>query len=291
MPQLTVRTTRRNATQHRALKEAQHAEKEAKKAAAASAKEAADRIDNVTFLSVADTYEPFGDLTLVMSRSRTGRQFSMVSKLAEKAAGDKVWLRGRLASIRVKGGSCFLVLRQDSFHTVQAVYFKDKENPERSQKMIKYLSSLTVESVIDLEGTLSEADVKSCSVQNMEVSMERIYAVSKAAAILPFLVEDAARSEEEVEASQDTDRPFPRLGQVRCRYATLLDDWITPSDVNWKGALLTMHSLPRSSDWTIVGWTFVFPPTTPLCGSSLPFANYSVNLSTTKGFAKFTHRS
>ena len=31
--------------------------------------------------------------------------------------------------------------------------------------------------------------------------------------VLPFLLEDAARPEEEVDASQDTDRPFPRIGQ------------------------------------------------------------------------------
>mmetsp|Transcript_31468 Transcript_31468/g.36301 ORF Transcript_31468/g.36301 Transcript_31468/m.36301 type:complete len:87 (+) Transcript_31468:222-482(+) len=30
---------------------------------------------------------------------------------------------------------------------------------------------------------------------------------------LPFLVEDAARPEVEIDASQDTERPFPRLGQ------------------------------------------------------------------------------
>lgn len=149
-----------------------------------------------------------------MSRSRTGREFALVEELETKyKAGDTVWLRGRLHSIRVKGGSCFLVLRQDSFNTVQACFFKDKENPEASQKMIKYLKSLTVESVIDIEGTLEASDVKSCSIQNIEVKIGRIHSVTKAAPILPFLVEDASRSEEEVDASQETDRPFPRLGQ------------------------------------------------------------------------------
>lgn len=155
-----------------------------------------------------------GDLTRVMSRSRTGRQFRNVADLGSKhVPSETVWLRGRLHSIRIKGGSCFLVLRQDSFHTVQACYFKDKDHPEESQKIIKYLKSLTLESVIDLEGTLVEANVISCSVQNVELKIQRIYTVSKAAAMLPFLVEDAARSEKEVEESQNTDRPFPRLGQ------------------------------------------------------------------------------
>jgi aspartyl/asparaginyl-tRNA synthetase len=149
-----------------------------------------------------------------MSRSRTGRKFANVEDLdSVYKAGDTVWLRGRLHSIRIKGGSCFLVLRQNSFNTVQACFFKGKENPEFSQKMIKYLKSLTVESIIDLEGTVEDAEVKSCSIQNVELKINRIHAVTKATPILPFLVEDASRSEAEVDASQETDRPFPRLGQ------------------------------------------------------------------------------
>lgn len=200
----------------RAEKERFKAEKKAKKAAEAAAKEEAERIHEVTYLSYADQdkYEPFGDMARLMSRSRTGRKFANVEDLgSEYKAGDTVWLRGRLHSIRVKGGSCFLVLRQDSFNTVQACFFKDKENPEFSQKMIKYLKSLTVESIIDIEGTLEEANVISCSIQDVEVKIGRIHSVMKAAPILPFLVEDASRSEAEVDASQETDRPFPRLGQ------------------------------------------------------------------------------
>jgi aspartyl/asparaginyl-tRNA synthetase len=163
------------------------------------------------------TYAKMGDMTRIMSRSQTNREFSNVSDLGNDeihAPGSKVWLRGRLHSIRVKGGSCFLVLRQGSFHTVQALFFKDKEDPDGSKKMLNYLKTLTIESVIDLEGTIvGDANVKSCSIQNVELTIERIHAVSKAQAQLPFLVEDAARSEEEVEASQETDRPFPRLGQ------------------------------------------------------------------------------
>lgn len=200
----------------RAEKERLKAEKKNRKAAQQAANDAADKIHEVNYLSYdeQENYEAFGDLTRVMSRSRTGRDFVVVEELeTNHQPGDKVWLRGRLDSIRVKGGSCFLVVRQDSFNTVQAVFFKDKENPEFSQRMIKYLKSLTVESIIDIEGVLEESDVKSCSVKKVELQIARIHSVTKAASILPFLVEDASRSEEEVDASQDTDRPFPRLGQ------------------------------------------------------------------------------
>lgn len=200
----------------KAEKERLKAEKKAKKAAQKAAQEQALKIPDVTYLSVKeqDDYPVMGDFTRVMSRSRSERPFARVQDLGGvHQPGDSVWLRGRLQSIRVKGGSCFLVLRQDSFHTVQACYFKDKENPEESQKMIRYLKSLTEESIIDIQGTLASADVKSCSVQTVEMNIERIHSVSKAAPVLPFLVEDAARSEQEVEESQTTDRPFPRLGQ------------------------------------------------------------------------------
>jgi aspartyl-tRNA synthetase len=187
-------------------------------------------IPNVSYRDVTEdgpptSCAPQGDLVRVMSQSRSGRTFARVADMelcsnsdnedSLFAIGDRVWLRGRLQSIRAKGGSVFLVLRQNSFHTVQACYFKDKSNPEASQTMSRYLKSLTVESVIDLEGTLvaTQQQVLSCSVKNVEIVIARIHAVSKAEAILPFLVEDAARSEAIVEESQSSDRPFPRLGQ------------------------------------------------------------------------------
>lgn len=174
----------------------------------------------MTYLSSSEqeSYAPFGDMSTVMSRSRSGRDFASVSDIgggddAVFGPGKTVWIRGRINSIRIKGGSCFLAVRQNSFDTVQACYFKDKENPEQSAKMIKYLKSLTTESVVDLEGTVSPAEVRSCSVNDAELVINRVHSVSNADAQLPFSVEDASRSEREVDESQGTDRPFPRLGQ------------------------------------------------------------------------------
>jgi aspartyl-tRNA synthetase len=202
----------------RAEKERLKAEKKAKQEAAANASAATETIfAPVEYLSIddQDSYPRLGDMARIMSRSRTGRHFVEVADLAHSAVpGSVVWLCGRIHSIRIKGGSCFLVLRQDSFHTVQCVYFKDKENPEQSKQFIDYLKTLTVESVVQVEGTIiGDVEVKSCSVSNIELGIQRIHAVSKADAILPFLVEDASRSEAEVEASQENERPFPRLGQ------------------------------------------------------------------------------
>ena len=43
--------------------------------------------------------------------------------------------------------------------------------------------------------------------------MNRLYVVSRAPVALPFLIEDATRSEEVIDASQGSERPFARVGQ------------------------------------------------------------------------------
>ena len=75
--------------------------------------------------------------------------------------------------------------------------------------MIYYLKSFSFESVIDTQGIIIPAEMKSCIVDDTEVQI----GTSEAILIFLFLVEDAARSEAEIEESQDTDRPYPRLGQ------------------------------------------------------------------------------
>lgn len=62
-----------------------------------------------------------------------------------------VWLRGRLHNVRAKGSSVFAVLRQGSFDTVQACLFKDKEDPETSKRMIKFIGEVGQESIVDVK--------------------------------------------------------------------------------------------------------------------------------------------
>jgi nondiscriminating aspartyl-tRNA synthetase len=220
-------------TKYRAAKEAAKQEKARRKAEQAAVDAANNNavIPSVSYLAVADqdSYPALGDMNMVMSTSRTGRVWTKISDLHQEECDESgtdddtttlsienntpVWIRARLQSIRVKGGSCFLILRQDSFHTLQAIYFKDKSDPQASLQMIRYLQSLTVESIVDVYGLIQPASVKSCSISDKELVLQRIHSISKADAILPFLVEDAGRSDQEVEASQTTDRPFPRLGQ------------------------------------------------------------------------------
>ena len=78
-----------------------------------------------------------------------------------------------------------------------------------SKGMVKYACALTKESVIDLEGVLVKPDVAitgaSCAV---ELAVTSVRCVSRAAAAMPFDLEDAARPDAEAEAEAS---PFPRV--------------------------------------------------------------------------------
>jgi aspartyl-tRNA synthetase len=75
----------------------------------------------------------------------------------------------------------------------------------------KFFKSLPLESLLDVRGVLVEANVSSCTQSTVELQMDRAYVVSESQATLPFLLADAQRGEKEIEASQETDRPYVRV--------------------------------------------------------------------------------
>jgi len=229
-PNPTKAATKTEREARKEAKAAAHAAKaEAKAAAAASAEAAAEALARmpVSFLALNDPATvAFGDYERFASQGKSGRTFTAIADLAPAPAGSAaspspslpplVWLRCRVQAVRATGSACFLVLRQGAFSTVQAVLFKDKSSPEAAKAtsaMIKWLAALPAETVVDLEGVPVAAAVKACSRGDVEVAVQRCFAVSRPTLTLPFSVEDASRPEREVEASQLTERPFPRLGQ------------------------------------------------------------------------------
>jgi aspartyl-tRNA synthetase len=177
-------------------------------------------VPQVDFLSIQnnDQHIQFGDYGLIASQSPVERVYAetkLIGKPGGPAAGETVWIRGRIASVRAKGNACFLVIRAGSFYTIQACHFKDKAETEQSKALLKFVAGLTLESIVDIQGVVATADVKSCSQKNVEIQIRKIFAVSRAPASLPFLLEDAARSEEEIEATAHSDRPLVGVTQVR----------------------------------------------------------------------------
>lgn len=174
--------------------------------------------DPVDFLTVpTDGSLHFGDYTTINSAAKvTERRYIDVRTLGTNegpAEGDLVWIRGRLSNVRAKGNSCFTVIRSNSFYTVQALHFKDKEQADLSKSMIKFIGNTPLESIVDICGTVASGNVKSASQSNVEIQINKFFVVSKSETVLPFLYEDACRPQSEIDASQDTERPFAGVSQ------------------------------------------------------------------------------
>lgn len=66
-----------------------------------------------------------------------------------------------------------------------------------SEGMVAWVASLKNESIIDVEGVLvkPEAPVKSCSIQGLELSVQKVYCVNETLVQkLPFEMKDATRA-------------------------------------------------------------------------------------------------
>jgi aspartyl-tRNA synthetase len=178
-------------------KEKRKAEKMAKRAEAKGDSEQAQAAPSASEES-SEFSHLYGDSPLIQSTTITDKIFKDVSSLTEDHAGFKVWVRARLHASRAVGKGCFVVLRQQ-IDTVQAVMFQGASVPK---EMVKYAASLPLESVVDVlaEITVPEVPIQSTTIKNLELNVLEIHAISRAMD-LPFLVEDASRSDAQVAAS------------------------------------------------------------------------------------------
>ena len=158
-----------------------------------------------------DDQPRFGDMDVCRSQAASTETPSPIKALR---AGEEAWVRCRVANVRSTGRAVFLVLRSldDAAETLQACYFKDKSD-SRSNEALKFLERLTCESIVDCRGTVAEATVETCSRRDVELQLNSCKVVTRAPATLPFLVEDASRSEAEIAESQSTERPFASVSQ------------------------------------------------------------------------------
>jgi aspartyl-tRNA synthetase len=204
-------------------KEAEAAAKKAKQDAAAAAKTAGGgKADSavadedivwpkVSYITPELPSEIFGDYVMVQSQGTTGRTWTRLQELDASKVGSLVWIRSRVHNARGKGNSCFLVLRSNMY-TAQVAMFK---SDSISKDFIKFCSCLSRESVVDVLGTIQAADVKSCTQSQIEIVPQRVYCVSRAYHMMPFTVDDVARSESEIAASEakDIQTAYKRVGQ------------------------------------------------------------------------------
>jgi lysyl-tRNA synthetase class II len=149
----------------------------------------------------------YGDAPLVQSAVMTDRAFVNIGDLKEELAGQKVWIRARLATSRAVGKGVFVLLRQ-TVNTVQGIVWQGSKVPKA---MVKYAGGISLESIVDIQAEVTKAEtlVQSATVKTIELQIVEIHVISRAQD-LPFQVEDAGRGEAEAAAtglpvvSQDT---------------------------------------------------------------------------------------
>eukprot|EP00897_Mesotaenium_endlicherianum_P000974 jgi/Mesen1/10878/ME000093S10397 len=181
----------------------------------------------------------YGDLPLeaLQSKEISGRKWAKVEDLSEKLEGQVVLFRGRVHTVRGKGKSAFLVVREGGF-TVQCIFFV---GDHVSKGMVKYVSALSKESIVDVEGlvVVPKEPVEATSQQasgpgpassatsvrrgggvrvrkgglQVEIQVRKVHTVSRAASSLPLNLEDASRSERDFEAAQTDGSQYVRVLQ------------------------------------------------------------------------------
>ncbi|KAG9410174.1 hypothetical protein AC1031_018206 [Aphanomyces cochlioides] len=140
----------------------------------------------------------FGDAPLVQSQEAPSKHYVDVATINKSMDGQSFWVRGYLQTCRAKPKIAFLLVRQAAF-TIQGVL---TESADVSKAMIKYASEIPRESVIDLfvTVTIPANEITSTTQHDVELSVTKIFTISKALAVLPLQVEDAARSDTLVQA-------------------------------------------------------------------------------------------
>eukprot|EP00210_Caulerpa_lentillifera_P004779 g4563.t1 len=156
-------------------------------------------------------HEHYGDKKLIQSATQSSQFWTRVDCLTPDRNGEVVTLRARLHTVRGKGKSCFLVLRQQTA-TVQAVLFADDQTVSRP--MVKYAMGLPKESIIDITATVkkTEFEILSCTQKDVELQVTHVYCVSRSEE-LPFQLSAAARSEQEILEAEKSGEQFARVKQ------------------------------------------------------------------------------
>lgn len=132
----------------------------------------------------------FGSLS-ILSEGTTDRVFVSVKELNESAhLGKHVWIRARAQTVRKQGSKLTFIVLRDNLETVQIVV---------PAELAKFAGGISKESVVDVYGLVGSPPelLRACTRSNLEISVERIYVVSRAEA-LPLQLEDLSRTEAEL---------------------------------------------------------------------------------------------
>ncbi|KAI3872285.1 hypothetical protein MKX03_021407 [Papaver bracteatum] len=143
--------------------------------------------------------ENYGDVPLqdLQSKPVSGRIWTEIGLVNESLKAKTVLVRGQIQTSRIVGKNIgFLVLREEMF-TIQCILIVADNLVSR--QMVKFATSLNIESYVEIEGIVSvpDAPIKGAT-QLVELHVRKIYCISKAILKLPINIVDASRSEADI---------------------------------------------------------------------------------------------
>ncbi|KAH1132020.1 hypothetical protein J1N35_003398 [Gossypium stocksii] len=165
-----------------------------------------------------------GNWSMTISSMDWTRVGALTHELKEK----EVLIRGRVHTTRpVSKNMAFVVVRETGF-TVQCLVATHEAGVSR--QMVKFVAALNRESIIDAIGMVSvPGNPIKGTTQQVEIHVRKLYCVNKAMPTLPINVEDAARSDAEIEAALQAGDKLPRVNQdTRLNFRVL--DFRTPAN-------------------------------------------------------------
>ena len=83
-------------------------------------------------------------MSAIPAEERYSKKYTRIGDITSELKDKEILLRTRLHTSRVKGGSAFLVLREQG-HTVQATLF---QSDALSKQMIRFVKSIPTESFV-----------------------------------------------------------------------------------------------------------------------------------------------
>ncbi|XP_021277567.1 aspartate--tRNA ligase 2, cytoplasmic [Herrania umbratica] len=137
---------------------------------------------------------------------------TQVGALTQELKDKEVLIRGRAHTIRPVGKNmAFLVVRKKGF-TVQCL--AATQSMGVSRQMVKFVAGLNRESIVDVIGVVSvPGNPIKGTTQQVEIQVRKLYCVNKAMPNLPINIEDAARSDVEIENALQAGEQLPRVNQ------------------------------------------------------------------------------
>jgi aspartyl-tRNA synthetase len=179
------------------------AKKEAEKARKAAEREAAAKQAGGAAGGGEDlAKDNYGDLP---KKFTSEAERIRLEDITEKHVGKLVKIRGSLQNSRMQGAKIAFIELGKGGETIQGVMAVSAEGKPVSRQMVKWTGSVKLESCILVEALVQSPldPVKSCTVSNFELHIQKLYIVATAPDMLPLSVATASRAVGGVDEDED----------------------------------------------------------------------------------------